>query len=168
MEAQVILSQHQTTQKIQRIAYEIFENNYKADTIVLAGIFDKGYYLAQWIKKYLNEFAPQIQIQLIKVELDKMAPTQSDIKSDKDLSFIRGHAVILIDDVLNSGKTLAYSLKPFLNVEVSKLQIAVLVDRGHKSFPVAADYVGYALSTSLKEHVEVVINEQSIEAVYLQ
>ena len=70
--------------------------------------------------------------------------------------------------MLNSGRTLVYSLKPFLNIEIKKIQIAVLVDRGYKSFPVAADFVGYALSTTLKEHIEVVLDDQEKFGVYLK
>ncbi len=70
--------------------------------------------------------------------------------------------------MLNTGRTLAYALKPFLNVDIKKLQTAVLVDRGYPQFPVMATYVGYALATTLQERVEVVFEQEQPAAVYLK
>ena len=76
--------------------------------------------------------------------------------------------IILVDDVLNSGRTLAYGLGVFLNIPLKKLRSVVLVNRSHKNFPVATDFVGLELSTVLKEHVSVVLDENNQEdAVYL-
>jgi pyrimidine operon attenuation protein/uracil phosphoribosyltransferase len=80
---------------------------------------------------------------------------------------LRNKVIVLLDDVLNTGRTLAYSLKPFLNVEIKKLHTAVLVDRNHKQFPIAADYIGYALSTTIQEHIEVVLEDNERFGVYL-
>ena len=163
----LILDKAQTLQKIKRIAYEIFEHNFKEKEIVLAGIYDKGYVFAELLKKELEAISP-LKVTLVKLNLDKFSPQQTEITLDVDVKTLKKKVVVILDDVINSGRTLAYSLKPFLNIEIKKLQIAVIVDRGHKSFPVSADYVGYALATSLKEQIEVELEDVNSFGVYLQ
>ncbi|MDO1450089.1 phosphoribosyltransferase family protein [Rhodocytophaga aerolata] len=162
----LILTQKQTLQKIKRIAYEVYENNFQEDEIILAGIYDKGYLFAKLLQQELKAISP-IKVTLVKVSLDKLAPLQSDIFLDCDTSLLRNKVVILLDDVLNTGRTLVYSLKPFLNVEIKKLSTAVIVDRNHKQFPISADYIGYALSTTIQEHIEVVLEDEERFGVYL-
>ncbi|MBC8111740.1 MAG: phosphoribosyltransferase, partial [Verrucomicrobia bacterium] len=108
-----------------------------------------------------------IKTQLVKVNMDKFTPTQTEITLDCEPEFLRKKVIILIDDVLNSGRTLIYSLKPFLKTEIKKLQTAVLVKRSYKSFPIAADYTGYELSTTLQEHIEVILDDEAKFGVYL-
>ena len=162
----LVLDSTQTSQKIKRMAYQIFEQNYLESEIVIAGIFDKGYQLAELLKEELSIHYSG-KTSLIKVSLDKFSPLQSSIELSCDVIEIKNKVIILVDDVLNSGRTLAYSLKPFLTTEVKKLQTAVLVDRGHKSFPISPDYTGYSLSTTLKEHIEVVFENKKV-MVYLK
>ncbi len=164
--ANLILTQKQTLQKIKRIAYEIYENNFTEQEIILAGIYDKGYRLAQLLQEEFNAIAP-LRANLVKVSLDKFLPLQGDIQLDCPPEMLHNKCIVLIDDVLNTGRTMIYSLKPFLSMEIKKLQTAVLVDRNHKLFPVSADYVGYALSTTLNEHVEVVLEPGDSFGVYL-
>lgn len=164
--ATLILTQKQTLQKIKRIAYEVYENNFQEEEIILAGIYDKGYLFAKLLQQELNSISP-LKSTLVKVSLDKLAPLQSDIYLDCDSSLLRNKVVILLDDVLNTGRTLVYSLKPFLNVEIKKLRTAVIVDRNHKQFPISADYIGYALSTTIQEHIEVVLEDEKRFGVYL-
>ncbi len=161
-----LLNKAQTLQKIRRIAYEIYEQNFREEGVVFAGVFDKGYQFAKILMKEFGAIS-DIPCDLVKVSLDKSAPLQSEIELDKDVSILEGKIIILIDDVLNTGRTLAYSLKPFLNVEIKGLQTAVIVDRGHKSFPISADYVGYSLSTTLMEHIEVELKDKAKLGVYL-
>jgi pyrimidine operon attenuation protein/uracil phosphoribosyltransferase len=75
--------------------------------------------------------------------------------------------VVLVDDVLNTGRTLIYAMVPFLAAKVKSIQVAVLVDRNHHSFPVNADYKGISLQTTLQEHVTVVMEKRKI-SVYLE
>jgi pyrimidine operon attenuation protein / uracil phosphoribosyltransferase len=126
---------------------------------------DNGYVLAEMIVNELKLIA-HFKIELIKVFLDKLSPTQSKIELSIDTSLLKGKTVILIDDVLNSGRTLAYALKPFLNIEIKKIQTAVLVDRDNKNFPISANYNGFSLSTTLQEHVTVVLSGDEF-GVYL-
>jgi pyrimidine operon attenuation protein / uracil phosphoribosyltransferase len=102
----------------------------------------------------------------VKVSLDKSAPQQSDIVLDCDLKEIKKKVIVLVDDVLNTGRTFAYGMKPFLNTEVKKIETAVLVNRSHTLFPIYPQYTGYQLSTTLKEHVEVRLSKDD-SGVYL-
>lgn len=164
----IILTAEQSKKKIERLAYEIFEQNFDEKELVVAGIFDKGYVLAKSLVKHLQKFDNNLKINLVKVSLDKFSPTQSDIELDITYEKIKNKSIVLVDDVLNSGRTLAYSLRPFLKSDIKKISIAVLIDRGHKYFPVSADFVGYSLSTTLKEHIEVTIDGENISEVYLK
>ncbi len=160
-----ILTHRQIAQKTERIAFAIYEQNFQTKDIIFAGIDGTGYHLAKYI---FNEFQKicDITAVLIKVKLNKDSPTQGEIMLDKPDIALENKTVIIIDDVLNTGSTLAFSLKPFLGIPIKKLQIAVLVDRNHKLFPIAADYIGYELSTTINEHVHVVLDQPEF-VVYL-
>ncbi|MFN8349220.1 MAG: phosphoribosyltransferase family protein [Spirosomataceae bacterium] len=149
-----ILSPEQTHQKIKRIAFEIYERNFEETGIVLAGIAGEGYEMACLLKSFLEEIS-QLQIQLMRVDLNKDYPHLNPVQFDLDKESLNGKVIIVVDDVLNTGRTLAYSLSPFLGVMVKRVQVAVMVNRAHHSFPISADYVGYALSTTLNEHIRV-------------
>jgi pyrimidine operon attenuation protein / uracil phosphoribosyltransferase len=161
-----ILSKELTIKKINRIAHEIYERNFDEKEIVLAGIEPCGYTLAALLEQKLKEIC-KLKVSLIKISLDKLAPLQSEIKLNCDSKLLVKKSIILVDDVLNTGRTLAYSLKPFLTSDVKKLQIAVMVDRDHKTFPVHANFVGYSLSTTLQEHIKVELTESDKIGVYL-
>lgn len=163
MEKSVILTDKQIKQKTKRIAYEIFENNFSEKELLLAGIKDQGYVFANFIKNHLESIAP-FAVRLIAISLDKETPTQSAITLDCEESELRNKSIVLIDDVSNSGRTLAYSMKPFLNVKVKKLETAVLVNRSHTRFPIAIRYSGYELATTINEHVEVQLSTEACAA----
>jgi pyrimidine operon attenuation protein/uracil phosphoribosyltransferase len=161
-----ILNKAQTLQKIKRMAFEIYENHFQETELILAGIWDRGYILAEMLQTELAAIAP-FKTSLVKVSMDKFTPTQTDITLDCETTFLEKKVVILIDDVLNSGRTLIYSLKPFLKTDIKKLQTVVLVKRSYRSFPVGADYVGYSLSTTIQEHIEVILDDEEKFGVYL-
>jgi len=161
----LILDESQIKSKIKRIAYEIYEDNFKEKKLVVAGIEDRGYKVAQSLATELTAIST-IEVLLVKVSVDKKSILNSNIELDCDTKLLRNKSIILVDDVLNTGKTLAYSLKPFLNLEIKKLVIAVLVNRSHILFPIMATYTGYELSTTINEHIDVNI-EKSPKGVYL-
>lgn len=161
----LILSNRQVEQKIKRIAYQIYENNFREKEIILAGIYDQGYAFAKLLKKSLDDIA-SFSTTLIGVHLDKDAPTQSEISLTCEQNSLKNKSIILIDDVSNTGRTMAYSLKPFLSIRVKKIETAVLVNRSHTQFPISIQYTGYELSTSILEHVEVQLKNSKKE-VYL-
>ena len=163
----LILNQQQIQQKIDRIAYQILEDNFEEQEIMIAGILPRGNTLAQRLKDILDNIAP-FKSTLITIELEKQSSTLK-ANTNFNVADCTDKVVILVDDVLNSGKTLAYGLGVFLNVPLKKVRSVVLVDRNHKSFPVTTDYAGVALSTVIKEHVDVVLdNESEEDAVYLR
>jgi len=156
-----ILSESQVKQIIRRIAFEIYENNFDEKQIIIVGIYDKGYYIAQMIVKELEAIVEGVKVGLVRLNVDKNAPAASEISLDIPVKQLKNKAIVLVDDVLNTGKTMAYSLKALLEVEVKKLQVAVLVNRSHSLFPLAANFKGYELSTTLDEHVEVRLGDNA-------
>lgn len=152
-----ILDHQQIQQKLDRIAYQILEDNFHETELVIAGILPHGNFLAARIKAILDKIAP-FNSSLITVQIDKQGSFLS-AKTDIDLKICTNKVVILVDDVLNSGKTLAYGFGAFMDVPLKKLRTVVLVDRNHKNFPIKTDYSGIALSTVLKEHIEVVLSK---------
>ncbi len=163
----LILNSQQIQQKIDRIAYQMLEDNFDEDEIMIAGILPQGNKIAKRIKDILDEIAP-FKSRLISIELDKQS-TSLIANIDFDVNDCSNKVVILVDDVMNSGKTLAYGFGVFRDVPLKKLRTVVLIDRNHKSFPMTTDYAGIALSTVLKEHVDVVLDEEGEEdAVYLR
>jgi pyrimidine operon attenuation protein/uracil phosphoribosyltransferase len=149
----LILDKEQIKQKSIRIAYQILEDNFEENTLVLVGIADRGYVFAQRLQKILEEISDK-DIELLKVTMSK---TSRSLKAETDqpIENVKNKTLILVDDVLNSGRTLAYGLGVFLNVPIKKMRTAVLIDRSHPKFPIVSDYYGLKLSTILKEHVEV-------------
>ena len=160
----LILDTRQVKQKIKRMAYEIFEHNFKEKGIVIAGIEGQGYILAKLLAKEVENISP-LEIKLVKISLDKIAPQQSEIKLDCDLKELKKKCIILVDDVLNTGRTFAYGMKPFLTIEVKKIETAVLVNRSHTLFPIYPQYTGYELATTLKDHVEVNLGDETVYLV---
>lgn len=152
--SQIILTAEQIEKKLRRIAFEIYEKNYDARELCLIGIHKNGYEIASRISEELKKIS-ELKTQLCGLKLNKEDPLSEPMQSDYPLDFISNKVVILIDDVAHSGKTLMYALKPLMEQKPIKIQIAVLVDRKHKRFPVTADYVGLLLSTGAHEMVKV-------------
>ncbi|MEK6480075.1 phosphoribosyltransferase family protein [Catalinimonas sp. 4WD22] len=177
----LILNADQIQQKIRRIAYEIYERNFKDQQLILAGIVDRGFALAERIGRELDAIShfkyaetsassgrhTEASLQLVKIHLEKFTNKQCEVKLDYPLEQLEGKRIILVDDVLNTGRTLAYSMRPFLEQNISQMEIAVLVNRSHSKFPVIANYTGYELATTLEEHIEVILDGQA-DAVHLK
>jgi pyrimidine operon attenuation protein/uracil phosphoribosyltransferase len=162
----LILNKKQIQQRIDRMAYQILEDNLDEKELIIAGIYDKGYVIAKRLKTVLESIS-KIKITLMKVEINKEI-SHLDASSDLNLNLASNKVVILVDDVLNSGRTLAYGLGVFLDIPLKKLRTLVLIDRSHRNFPVSPDFTGLELATILKEHVDVVLDKKSEEdAVYL-
>lgn len=167
MNSKQILDGPALLQKIRRIAFQIFENNFEESEIIIAGIVGEGYSLAKLLCQNILEIS-SIKAQAVAIQLNKEIPYESPVQFDCDKSIFEGKVIIVVDDVLNTGRTFSYSLAPFLSMHVKKIQVAVVVDRNYRKFPISADYIGYQLSTTLSEHVEVVLSDQSKLGVYLR
>lgn len=166
MEKTLILTSKQIEQKINRIAYELYENNYDEKEVIFAGIGGNGYLLAKRISAVLEKISP-LKVRLIEILINKEDPLSEDITVALTEKEMKNKVIILMDDVLNSGKTLIFGAKPFLSAPVKRLSTVVLVDRGHNRYPIKADFVGLSLSTTLQEHITVEISKKGKEAVYL-
>ena len=158
----IILNHNEINHKIKRIAYQIYESNVNETEVILAGIDSNGFILAKKLKFTLDKISDLKSI-LCKVVIDKKDPLSKITTSLKKEEY-SNKSIILIDDVLNSGSTLIYGVKHFLDVPLKQFKTAVLVNRNHKKFPVKADFKGISLSTSLNEHVEVVLEGKEFEA----
>ncbi len=161
----LVLTEKQIQQKIQRIAHEIYENHYQEKELVIVGIKNRGLIMAERLKELIDSIS-EINTTLFGIELHKDKPTTNTIVFSGDLASLKNKAVIVVDDVLNSGRTLIHVVKFLLDYPLKSMKTVVLVDRFHRKFPVRADIVGLTLSTNMKEHVSVDFTKP--EAVYLQ
>ncbi len=161
-----LLERDTTLQKVKRIAFEIYENNFLEPELILSGIDGEGFVLAGLLQKELMEIS-DIRISIARVSFNKKAESQPDVTIESDVDTFRNKVVVIVDDVLNTGRTLTFSLRPFLSISLKKIQVAVLVDRNYPDFPISADYVGYSLSTTIDDHVQVVLSDAEELGVYL-
>lgn len=157
-----ILTHTEIEHKIKRIAYQIYESNANESELVIAGVESNGYLLARKIKTQLDKIS-DIKSILCKVTIDKSNPL-NQINTSLEPKDYTNKSIVLIDDVLNSGSTLIYGIKHFLDVPLEQFKTAVLVNRNHKKFPVKADFKGISLSTSLFEQVHVNLSKKPYEA----
>lgn len=159
MNHNIILNKQEIDHKIKRIAYQIFETFVDEESIIVAGIASNGYVFAEKIAAVLQSISP-LEVILCEVTLDKQN-LNSVIKTSLPKEAYQNKGIILVDDVLNSGSTLMYGVKHFLDVPLKKFKTAVLVDRNHKKYPIKVDFKGISLSTSSLEHVTVVFEKDN-------
>lgn len=153
----IILNKEEIKFKIKRIAYQIYETFADEQEIVIAGISKSGYMFSQHIADELERIS-ELKVIRCAVEINKNEP-HKEIKTSIDSSVYQNKNIVLVDDVLNSGATLIYGVKHFLDVPLKKIKTAVLINRNHKNFPIKADFKGLSLSTSLHEHIQVVFED---------
>jgi pyrimidine operon attenuation protein/uracil phosphoribosyltransferase len=150
--AQKILDERKINQKLQRIAYQILEQNEEAKELVFLGIEDSGLYLAKQIKDLVKERNPDLDINITALYINKENPLSEKIVLRKDID-VNYKNIILIDDVANTGKTMFYALQVLMQSLPEKVSVAVLIDRLHKKFPIAPDFVGFSLATTYTNHI---------------
>ncbi len=165
MNRNIILSNQEIDHKIERIAYQIYETFVDEEEIVIAGIASNGFIFATKIAASLNTIST-LKVSLCEVQIDKQNP-ESFVKTSLTKEQYTNKGLVLVDDVLNSGTTLIYAVRHFLDVPLKKFKTAILVDRNHKKYPVKADFKGISLSTSSLERVEVVFDENGDSYAYL-
>ncbi|HKK39383.1 MAG TPA: phosphoribosyltransferase family protein [Cryomorphaceae bacterium] len=161
----LVLDHVKIQQKLRRIAYQIFEFNHQEKSLALVAIEKKGVFLAERIIPILEDISG-MKVELIKLAINKENPNDEPTWNG-DTSVLNGKSVILVDDVLNSGRTLIYAARHILDYNVKKLTTVVLVDRRHRRFPIKADFVGMTLSTTLQDHIAVEFQEGN-DKVYLE
>lgn len=162
-----ILNTQQIQQKLNRLAYEIYEHTLEEKEIILAGIEGNGYLVAKKLTTILKKIAPY-KVTLGKITLDKKNPLSKKPITDFTDKDYKNKTIFVVDDVLNSGKTLIYAVQLFLTQPIKKLHTVILVDRSHTQYPVKADFVGLSLSTTLQEHIVADFSKSGKETVYLE
>lgn len=165
MSKSIILDHQQIQHKIRRIAYQIYESNIDEKEVILAGIQKNGFIFAEKIYDALSQISP-LEIKLCEVMINKKNP-RSEVKTSLSVEEYKNKPLVLVDDVLNSGTTLIYAAKLFLEVPLKRFKTAVLVNRNHKKYPIKADFKGISLSTSLQEHINVSFDQNNTVA-YLE
>jgi len=165
MSKNIILTNQEIEHKIKRIAYQIYETFVDEEEVVIAGIASNGSIFAEKLAAALSNIST-LKVSLCEVKIDKQNP-QSPIQTSLTKEEYENKGLVLVDDVLNSGTTLIYAVRHFLDVPLKKFKTAVLVDRNHKKYPVKADFKGISLSTSLLEHVQVVFDKNEGNHAFL-
>ena len=160
----IVLNQLQIKQKIERIAFEIYENTFEEQEVFVAGISGNGFLLAERIVAKLNGISDQ-KVRLFEVTVNKDNPLEEDIKLSIDDTDLSQSTVIIVDDVINSGRTMIYAVRRILNNKLNVLKVATLVNRTHRRYPVSADFVGMNISTTLKNNILVELGTN--ESAYL-
>ena len=161
----LILNKAQIQQKIERIAHEIYENHYSEKRFVFVAIEERGVVLANRLAKIIENIS-EISVEVVNFKINKKAPLKSNNELNLDTNQVKTSMFFLVDDVLNSGKTLMHAAARILSFNVKELRTIILVDRTHRRFPIRADYAGLSLSTTMKEHIEVDFSKDN-EGVYL-
>lgn len=159
-----ILDAATTAKKLERMAYEIVEDNIDEKEIILAGIRVSGSVVAKNIQQLLAGIC-SIKTELITIDLDKKNP--KEVRLSKEIDFT-GKVIVVIDDVANSGKTMLYAMKPFLQFLPKKIQTLALVERTHKTFPVSTDFSGLSLATTVQEHIYVEVEGDVVKGAYME
>lgn len=159
-----ILNKEQIKQKINRLAYQVYEENYDEKEMLVIGIADRGAILAKRLVKKLKAIS-DIKITLSEIKINKRNPIEKLNEIKLSPGEYKNKNILIVDDVLNTGKVLMYACGYFLSVPIKKMQTLVLVDRNHHHFPISATFVGVSLSTTLKEHVSVMLSEKGDEDV---
>ena len=160
---QEILSPIQIEQKINRLAHQLLENCFEEKEIFIGGIIGNGFVLANKIADVIRANS-ELEITIFEIRLDKSEPWANEITLSEEKSKLENGYIVLVDDVLKSGKTMQYALIELLQFPTKAIKTLALVDRQHRRFPVKANFVGLSLSTTLKEHVEVVLTENEQKA----
>ena len=164
-----ILDDRQIRQKIKRLAIEIMERHFGEPEIILAGLNNNGVEFAQLLLAELRPIAPpDMVLTPTRIRLNPANPLEYPPSIDLPADSLRGKPVIIVDDVANTGRTIFYAVQPLLAVIPKQVEVAVLVDRKHKSFPIKADYVGLSLYTTMRDDIDVQIRGGGEMAVYLR
>jgi pyrimidine operon attenuation protein/uracil phosphoribosyltransferase len=161
-----LLDTKQIEQKLNRMAYQVYEANFNEKELLIVGIDGNGYKVAEEVYKRLKSITP-FKLKLGNIKINKENPWKTQPVCDFEEKDFVNNSLVLIDDVLNSGKTLMYAIRLFLDKPVKKINTLVLVDRSHTRYPVKADFVGLSLSTTLQNHIEADFSKKGKEAVFI-
>lgn len=153
----IILTHEQIVRTITRLAYQIYEEHVGSKDIIIAGIEEQGYFLAEKIANELKTIS-DLDVELASINIVKTNPSEDTTKISIDTGKIEGKSVVIIDDVLNTARTMVYAIYPFFKAKAATITTMVLADRNHKKFPVSADFTGISLATTLQQHITFEVN----------
>lgn len=159
-----ILDSETVQMKFERMALEVVENNLDEQGVILVGIEENGSIIARNMKKILNGIS-SLKVEIINLKVDKSFPKEIELGASLDYT---DKVIIIVDDVVNSGKTLMYSLKPFLEFRPKKIQVMALVERTHKTFPMHLTYTGLSVATTLQDHIYVEVEGETVTGAYME
>ena len=156
----LILDNSDVENKIQRIGLEILEDNIDESKITLFGISDNGKLIAQKLVSLINKIS-DIKIVLIEVVIEN-GPIEYNGKFN-----ILDESIVIIGDVSQTGRTLQLVISNLMEHKPAKIKTSVIINRDQAMYPVKIDYAGLSLSTSVNEHVDVIVDEKDRLSVYL-
>ncbi|MDP8253182.1 MAG: bifunctional pyr operon transcriptional regulator/uracil phosphoribosyltransferase PyrR [Candidatus Kaelpia aquatica] len=165
IERSKVLDSKQLHKTIRRISHEIIERNKSLTDIAIVGIRTRGVYLADRIVGNISEIegveVPSGALDITLYRDDFTLIAEQPVVKETELNFdINGKLIIIVDDVLFTGRTIRCAMDALIDFGRPKaIQLAVLVDRGHRELPIRADYVGKNIPTSLSESIEVRLKE---------
>ena len=151
---QKILSSQEIKQKTERLAHQLIESTFEEPKVFIGGIEGNGIVLANTLADIMRKHTAS-EIIVFSIKVNKSEPWSEDIILSSPSSSMEDSYIILVDDVLNSGKTMQFALVEILQFPTKAIKTVALVDRKHRRFPIKANFVGLSLSTTLKERVEV-------------
>ena len=157
-----VLDQDQILRICNRFAFQILENSIDSNVIHIIGIKEKGFDIAKIVERELKSITKK-NISLSSIKIDKKNPKDS-VLSDSNLNK-NIDTIFLIDDVLNTGKTLIYSLSFLLKFNFKSIKTLVLIDRNHKQFPIKVDYKGISLSTNINDNIKLLNDNKKLKAI---
>lgn len=144
----LILNHQQIIFKLERMACQICEIHIDTPGLVICGLNKRGFFLADLLHKEIHKIMPEKELNLVHVSTTE----SGEVAFDNDSFFHNAH-VLVVDDVINTGKTLMHVVNKIFNFNPTGIETAFLAKREHRNFPVKADYVGVSLATTLLEHV---------------
>jgi len=163
--SRTVLDAQEINRALTRVAHELIEKNHGIANVALVGIRTGGVYLAKRLAKKLQEIegkaVPVGELDITLYRDDLNARKEQPVLRKTDIPFdITDRKVILVDDVLFTGRTIRAAMDGLIDLgRPGEIQLAVLVDRGHRQLPIKATYVGKNLPTALEETVEVYLEE---------
>ena len=157
-----VLNEKQILRICNRFAFQIIENLSENEDIFLVGIKENGFEIAKIIMNEIEKISEK-KVHISYIKINKKDPKNnltSDIKKDNNFKNI-----FLIDDVLNTGKTLIYSITFLLKLNIKSIKTLVLIDRNHKEYPVKIDFKGISLSTNIDDNVKLIRDKKNLKAI---
>ena len=160
---QEILSKQEIDKKINRLAHQLLENCFDEKQLFLGGISGNGIILANRIAEIIRKHS-DLKVNVFEIFINKVEPWSEKTRLTAEKEELKNGYIVLVDDVLNSGKTMQYALIEILQFPTKAIKTLTLVDRTHRRFPIKANFVGLSLSTTLKDRVEVILTGDNAKA----